>query len=104
MLNSPILTDLPQLTVSSTVMRETESVQLSCETPPSLRVSHCYFYIEEGENFPDSSCTQTLTGTELLKRADQTFPDVVKVTCYYAVGRSHTSPFSDPVSVTVQGK
>ncbi|XP_036804111.1 uncharacterized protein LOC118936468 [Oncorhynchus mykiss] len=95
--------DIPQLTVSSTVIRETESVQLSCETPPSLPVSHCYFYIEGRKNLPDSSCTQTLTGTELLKRADQTFPDVVKVMCYYAVGRSHTSPFSDPVSVTVQG-
>ncbi|XP_042161204.1 uncharacterized protein LOC121840668 [Oncorhynchus tshawytscha] len=95
------ITDLPQLTVSSTVIRETESVQLSCETPPSLPVSHCYFYIEGRKNLPDSSCTQTITGTELLKRADQTFPDVVKVTCYYAVRRSHTSPFSDPVSVTV---
>ncbi|XP_036804096.1 uncharacterized protein LOC118940041 [Oncorhynchus mykiss] len=94
--------DLPQLTVSSTVMRETESVQLSCETPPSLRVSHCYFYIEGRKNLPDSSCTQTLTGTELLKRADQTFPDVVKVKCYYAVGMSHISPSSNPVSVTVQ--
>ncbi|XP_042155540.1 uncharacterized protein LOC112244881 isoform X11 [Oncorhynchus tshawytscha] len=93
--------DLPQLTVSSTVIRETESVQLSCETPPSLPVSHCYFYIEGRKNLPDSSCTQTITGTELLKRADQTFPDVVKVTCYYAVRRSHTSPLSDPVSVTV---
>ncbi|XP_035634670.1 uncharacterized protein LOC118389057 [Oncorhynchus keta] len=94
--------DLPQLTVSSTVIRETESVQLSCETPPSLLVSHCYFNIEGGGgNLPDSSCTQTLTGTELLKRADQTFPDVVKVTCSYAVW-SHISPFSDPVSVTVQ--
>ncbi|XP_064815531.1 uncharacterized protein LOC135531416 [Oncorhynchus masou masou] len=96
------ITDIPQLTVSSTVIRETESVQLSCETPPSLPVSHCYFYIEERKNLPDSSCTQTLTGTELLKRADQTFLAVVKVTCYYTVWKSHTSPFSDPVSVTVQ--
>ncbi|XP_064815519.1 uncharacterized protein LOC135531410 isoform X2 [Oncorhynchus masou masou] len=94
--------DIPQLIVSSTVIRETESVQLSCETPPSLPVSHCYFNIEGRKNLPDSSCSQTLTGTELLKRADQTFPDVVKVTCYYAVRRSHISPLSDPVSVTVQ--
>ncbi|XP_064821792.1 uncharacterized protein LOC135539681 [Oncorhynchus masou masou] len=94
--------DLPQLTVSSTVIRETESVQLSCETPPSLPVSHCYFNIEGRKNLPDSSCTQTLTGTELLKRSGPTFPAVVKVTCYYTVWRSHTSPFSDPVSVTVQ--
>ncbi|XP_042155479.1 mucin-3A isoform X3 [Oncorhynchus tshawytscha] len=96
------ITDLPQLTVSSTVIRETESVQLSCETPPSLPVSHCYFNIEGGENPPDSSCTQTITGTELLKRSGPTFPAVVKVTCYYTVWKSHTSPFSDPVSVTVQ--
>ncbi|XP_045567951.1 uncharacterized protein isoform X1 [Salmo salar] len=90
--------DLPQLTV----IRETESVQLSCETPPSLPVSHCYFYIEGRKNLPDSLCTQTITGTQLLKRADQTFPVVVKVKCYYAVGKSHTSPFSNSVSVTVQ--
>ncbi|XP_045547972.1 uncharacterized protein isoform X2 [Salmo salar] len=94
--------DIPQLTVSSTVIRETESVQLSCETPPSRHVSNCYFYIEVGKNFPRSLCTQTITGTELLKRAGPTFPAVVKVKCYYAVGRSHTSPLSNPVSVTVQ--
>ncbi|XP_064857772.1 mucin-2-like isoform X3 [Oncorhynchus nerka] len=94
--------DIPQLTVSSTVIRETESVQLSCETPPSLPVSHCYFNIEGGKNLPDSLCTQTITGTELLKRSGPTFPAVVKVTCYYTVWKSHTSPFSDPVSVTVQ--
>ncbi|XP_031690094.1 mucin-5AC isoform X8 [Oncorhynchus kisutch] len=96
------ITDLPQLTVSSTVIRETESVQLSCETPPSLPVSHCYFNIEGRKNLPDSLCTQTITGTELLKRSGPTFPAVVKVTCYYTVWKSHTSPFSDPVSVTVQ--
>ncbi|XP_035635347.1 uncharacterized protein LOC118389559 [Oncorhynchus keta] len=92
----------PSLTVRPAVIKERDSVQLSCETPPSLLVSHCYFYIKGRKNLPDKSCTQTLTGTELLKRADQTFPDVVKVACYYAVGRSHISPLSDPVSVTVQ--
>ncbi|XP_071240010.1 uncharacterized protein [Salvelinus alpinus] len=102
MLHSSILTDIPQLTVSSTVIRETESVLLSCETPPSLPVSHCYFYIEGEKILPDSSCTQTITGTELLKRSGPTFPAVVKVTCYYTVWKSHTSPLSDPVSVTVQ--
>ncbi|XP_071239323.1 mucin-3B-like [Salvelinus alpinus] len=57
----------------------------------------------EGEKIlPDSSCTQTITGTELLKRSGPTFPAVVKVTCYYTVWKSHTSPLSDPVSVTVQ--
>ncbi|XP_029631908.1 uncharacterized protein LOC115208187 isoform X1 [Salmo trutta] len=94
--------DLPQLTVSSTVIRETESVQLSCESPTSLHVSHCFFYIEGRKNLPDTSCKQTITGTKLLKRADQTFPAVVKVKCYYVVGKSHTSPLSNPVSVTVQ--
>ncbi|XP_071201083.1 uncharacterized protein [Salvelinus alpinus] len=94
--------DIPQLTVSSTVIRETESVQLSCETPTSLPVSHCYFYIEGEKILPDSLCTQTITGTELLKRSGPTFPAVVKVTCYFTVWESHTSPLSDPVSVTVQ--
>ncbi|XP_064857783.1 mucin-2-like isoform X3 [Oncorhynchus nerka] len=101
-LSTVTIQDLPQLTVSSTVITETESVQLSCETPPSLPVSHCYFNIEGEKNLPDSLCTQTITGTELLKRSGPTFPAVVKVTCYYTVWKSHTSPFSDPVSVTVQ--
>ncbi|XP_023995981.2 uncharacterized protein [Salvelinus sp. IW2-2015] len=92
----------PSLTVSSAVINEIDSVQLSCETPPSLHVSQCYFYIEGGKNLTDSSCTQTLTGTELLKRSGPTFPAVVKVKCYYTIERSHTSPFSYPVSVTVQ--
>ncbi|CAB1354112.1 unnamed protein product, partial [Coregonus sp. 'balchen'] len=70
----------PQLTVSSTVIRERESVQLSCETPPSLHVSHCYFYIEGVKNLPDSSFTQTITGTELLKRADPP-PPRLTVSC-----------------------
>ncbi|KAM9534845.1 uncharacterized protein ACWYII_039652 isoform 1-T1 [Salvelinus alpinus] len=82
----------PSLTVSSAVINERDSVQLSCETPPSLHVSQCYFYIEAGKNLTDSSCTHTLTGTELFKRADPTFPDVVKLTCYYTVWKSHTSP------------
>ncbi|KAM9534637.1 uncharacterized protein ACWYII_039517 [Salvelinus alpinus] len=94
----------PRLTVSSAVINEGDSVQLSCETPASFHVSHCYFYIEGGKNLPDSSCMQAITGTELLKRAGPTFPAVVKLTCYYAVGKSHTSPLSDPVSVTVQGE
>ncbi|KAL0978047.1 hypothetical protein UPYG_G00165230 [Umbra pygmaea] len=52
----------PSLTVSPTVIRETDSVQLSC----------------------------------------QTLPAVVQVTCNYTVGRSYSSPLSDPVFVTVQ--
>ncbi|XP_064821777.1 uncharacterized protein LOC135539670 [Oncorhynchus masou masou] len=92
----------PSLTVRPAVIKERDSVQLSCETPPSLSVFNCYFYIKGRKNLPDKSCTQTLTGTELLKRADQTFPDVVKVKCYYDVVRSHTSPLSNPVSVTVR--
>nr|XP_029540127.1 uncharacterized protein LOC115143793 [Oncorhynchus nerka] len=80
----------------------TNTIYLKAKDSSISPVSHCYFNIEGEKNLPDSLCTQTITGTELLKRSGPTFPAVVKVTCYYTVWKSHTSPFSDPVSVTVQ--
>ncbi|KAM9534688.1 uncharacterized protein ACWYII_039558 isoform 2-T2 [Salvelinus alpinus] len=92
---------LPRLTVSPAVIRERDSVQLSCETPPSVSVSQCYLFTEKGDYKP--SCRQTLTGTELLSWSDQRSPAVVNVRCYYyAVGSYNPSSHSDPVSVTVE--
>ncbi|XP_064815529.1 uncharacterized protein LOC135531415 isoform X6 [Oncorhynchus masou masou] len=92
---------LPRLTVSPAVIRERDSVQLSCETPPSVSVSQCYLFTEKGDYKP--SCRQTLTGTELLSWSDQRSPAVVNVRCYYyAIGSSSPSSHSDPGSVTVQ--
>ncbi|KAJ7999436.1 hypothetical protein DPEC_G00194420 [Dallia pectoralis] len=94
--------DDPQLTVSPTVITERDSVQLICETPPSLPVSHCYFNMG-GSSLPDSSCKQSVTGTQLLTWAGQPLPALVQVKCYYTVfGRTRTSPFSNQVSVTIQ--
>ncbi|XP_038821570.1 uncharacterized protein LOC120021789 [Salvelinus namaycush] len=94
---------LPRLTVSPAVIRELDSVQLSCVTPPSVSVSHCYLFTEKRDYKP--SCRQTLTGTELLSWSDQRSPAVVNVRCYYyAVGSYNPSSHSDPVSVTVEGK
>ncbi|KAJ7999438.1 hypothetical protein DPEC_G00194440 [Dallia pectoralis] len=95
--------DDPQLTVSPTAITERDSVQLICETPPSLSVSHCYFNMGGGSSLPDSSCKQSVTGTQLLTWAGQPLPAVVQVKCYYTVfGRTRRSPFSNQVSVTIQ--
>ncbi|XP_029631912.1 uncharacterized protein LOC115208190 [Salmo trutta] len=92
---------LPRLTVSPAVIRESDSVQLSCETSPSVSVSQCYLFTEKRDFKP--SCRQTLTGTELLSWSDQRSPAVVNVRCfYYAIGSSSPSSDSDPGSVTVQ--
>lgn len=102
---SPDLTGppLPRLTVSPAFIRESDSVQLSCETSPSVSVSQCYLFTEKRDFKP--SCRQTLTGTELLSWSDQRSPAVVNVRCfYYAIGSFSPSSDSDPGSVTVQGK
>ncbi|XP_064857765.1 mucin-2-like isoform X2 [Oncorhynchus nerka] len=94
------IADLPQLTVSSTVIRETESVQLSCETPPSLPVSRCYFYTE-GRDPKPSPCTQSLTGTELLSWAGQSSSAELKLRCFYTIETHYPSMHSGSVSVTI---
>eukprot|EP00063_Salmo_salar_P012908 XP_013987743.1 PREDICTED: uncharacterized protein LOC106565322 isoform X1 [Salmo salar] len=92
---------LPRLTVSPAFIRESDSVQLSCETSPSVSVSQCYLFTEKRDFKP--SCRQTLTGTELLSWSDQRLPAVVNVRCfYYAIGSFSPSSDSDPGSVTVQ--
>ncbi|XP_034143481.1 uncharacterized protein LOC105008709 [Esox lucius] len=96
--------DLPQpiLTVNPKVIGERDSVQLSCVTPPSLSECQCGFYEDGRPALPDTSCKQMVTGTQLLSWTGQKSPAVVQVTCYYIVGRYHTSPPSDPVIVTFQ--
>ncbi|XP_033995111.1 uncharacterized protein LOC117489707 isoform X2 [Trematomus bernacchii] len=93
----------PTLTVNPPVITETDSVTLHCQTPPSLSVSHCYFYTLSGGTtlFP---CLKTLTGTELLQMSQQSSPAEVQVKCYYTVKHgdvNYPSPHSDPSSITV---
>ncbi|XP_062325094.1 uncharacterized protein LOC134026372 [Osmerus eperlanus] len=91
----------PRLTMSPAVIGETDSVLLSCETPPFLPVSQCY--IDIGQQNPLRACHETLTGTTILTMTGQKSPAEVTVTCYYyATWSSTQSPLSDPVTVTIQ--
>nr|XP_046239657.1 uncharacterized protein PB18E9.04c-like isoform X2 [Scatophagus argus] len=97
----------PKLTVNPLVINETDSVTLNCQAPSSVSVSHCLFYTLNGGSMRDSSCLQTLTGTELLKVSNQnkwTSSAKVEVTCFYTVkfGKSNSpSPHSDTSSITI---
>ncbi|KAK6319545.1 hypothetical protein J4Q44_G00107560 [Coregonus suidteri] len=102
---SVTLLDLPQprLTVSSTVIRERDSVQLSCEAPPYVSVSQCYFYTE-GRHPKPSPCTRSLTGTELLSWAGQSSSAEVKLRCFYTVETRYPSTHTDPAPITILGE
>ncbi|KAJ4919592.1 hypothetical protein JOQ06_027674 [Pogonophryne albipinna] len=93
----------PTLTVNPPVIRETDSVTLHCQTPPSVSVSQCYFYTLSGGTrvFP---CLKTLTGTELLLMSQQRSSAEVQVKCFYIVKYGDVnspSPHSDPSSITI---
>ncbi|XP_029545962.1 uncharacterized protein LOC115147819 [Salmo trutta] len=96
--------DLPQpsLTVIPAVIKERDSVQLNCQTPPS--VSECYFIMEGQVEFTlPSPCQQTLTGTLLVRWTGQSSPAEVKIQCQYsATGSQFRSIYSEPSTVTIQ--
>ncbi|XP_041818148.1 uncharacterized protein LOC121624501 isoform X3 [Chelmon rostratus] len=94
----------PTLTVNPSMITETDSVTLNCQTPSSVSVSQCYFYTVNGGNVRIFSCQQTLTGTYLLKMTHQSSPAEVKVKCYYTVklGEFNSlSPYSDTSSIFI---
>ena len=97
----------PKLSVNPPVINETDSVTLNCQTPSSVSVSQCFFYTLSGGTVSDSSCLKTLTGTELLKRSNQSPPAEVEVMCFYTVKFGKTdspSPHSDTSSITVHSE
>ncbi|XP_076013068.1 uncharacterized protein LOC143005498 isoform X2 [Genypterus blacodes] len=102
--SKPAALDAPNLAVSSTIIRETDHVTLTCEPPP-VSVERCYFYIDgTPAPFPDPSCKQTQPGTQLLLIAKKSLPAEVDVMCYYAVQQGYiNSPWSDKSAITVQG-
>ncbi|CAB1354139.1 unnamed protein product [Coregonus sp. 'balchen'] len=80
------LTDVPQpsLTLSSTVIKERDTVQLSCQTPPSISEAQSYFYLKGREEYTLTlTCQQTLTGTLLLTMSYTGVSDTdsVKLSC-----------------------
>ncbi|XP_049443738.1 uncharacterized protein LOC125895712 [Epinephelus fuscoguttatus] len=95
----------PTLIVNSPVITETESVTLDCRAPSSVSVSQCYIYIVGRESPTILSCMKTLTGSELLIKANQSSPAEVKVKCFYTVKQGQVdspSPHSDASSITIQ--
>ncbi|XP_028262274.1 uncharacterized protein LOC114436282 isoform X2 [Parambassis ranga] len=93
----------PALTVTPHVITDTDSVTLSCQTPPSVTASQCDFYIE-AEIISSVSCVQNLTGTDLLKTARRRSPAEVKVRCFYTVmldALKSTSPDSNHTTITI---
>ncbi|XP_026023632.1 uncharacterized protein LOC113022437 isoform X2 [Astatotilapia calliptera] len=95
----------PTLTVSTSLISETDSVTLHCQAPASASVHHCYFYTGEQQSNKGNSCLQTLTGTELLFMSHQRSPAEVKVRCFYTVkygAVNSPSPHSDTSSITIQ--
>ncbi|XP_024861659.1 uncharacterized protein LOC112450509 [Kryptolebias marmoratus] len=96
---------LPQakLRVYPPVIKETESVSLSCEAPSHVSVHQCYFYVNGGTQTL-LSCVKTFTGSDLLRMSWQTSPAVVEVRCFYSVkiGRFNLqSPHSDSSYITI---
>ncbi|XP_039467939.1 uncharacterized protein LOC120440169 [Oreochromis aureus] len=95
----------PELTVNPTVITETDSVTVNCQTPSSVSVSQCFLYFMRGRKSSSISCQQTLTGTELLSMAEQSLPVEVKVTCFYTLehkGGPHKSLHSNTSSISIQ--
>ncbi|KAL0978045.1 hypothetical protein UPYG_G00165210 [Umbra pygmaea] len=97
--------DLPQpsLIVSPTVIRETDSVQLRCETTTSVTATQCFFYIEGGLSPHPSTCQTIQPGSQLLYLADQISPAEIKVRCFYTVEMNIPSKHSDTVSLRILG-
>ncbi|KAF3689883.1 hypothetical protein EXN66_Car005555 [Channa argus] len=94
----------PKLTVNPLVIRERDSVTLNCQTPSSVSVDHCQFFTLRGQTLRDSSCLQTLTGTELLVADHQRLPAKVEVTCFYTVKLGEVnspSPHSETLSISI---
>ncbi|XP_039467976.1 uncharacterized protein LOC120440193 [Oreochromis aureus] len=103
---SPITIHIPwpEITVNPPLITETDSVTLKCQTPSSVSVSQCDFYIASQKLSKGSSCVQTLTATELLKITHKSLPAEVEVRCSYTVQTytfKHTSPDSEPSTITI---
>nr|XP_029138646.1 uncharacterized protein LOC110004524 isoform X2 [Labrus bergylta] len=93
----------PDLMVDPTVITETDSVTLKCQTPSY--VSQCKYFTLSGGTVRTFSCLQALTGSELLKMDHHSSSAEVKVKCFYTVqsgGKHFPSPESDTVSIRIQ--
>ncbi|XP_050957149.1 uncharacterized protein LOC127158048 [Labeo rohita] len=97
-----------KLSVSASVILETDTVELSCENTEDLKmkIEMCVFIINgrESNSKLSSSCQLSLTGSQIsIWSGDQS--SSVTITCFYTVMKRRTqipSNHSDPVIVTVE--
>ncbi|XP_054883260.1 uncharacterized protein LOC129358320 [Poeciliopsis prolifica] len=100
----------PELTVNPAVITEMDTVTLTCEAPSSVSVSMCHLYIlVESRGFQrNSSCHQTLRGTELLEMANMAnrrLPAELKVNCRYTAEPGQVlSQYGSLSSILIQDK
>ncbi|XP_076125347.1 uncharacterized protein LOC143104899 [Alosa pseudoharengus] len=94
----------PHLKISPAVLRESSTVQMTCEVPQSQSASLCLFYLDGIEAAPYShpSCQMSLSGVQILQWTRQSSPLEAKVGCNYLIeGERTPSDHSDYVSLTV---
>ncbi|XP_073682486.1 uncharacterized protein [Garra rufa] len=94
---------LPQakLRASTSVILETERVELSCDNTEDLKMEMCVFIINERKRNSKqrSSCQLSLTGSQIsIWSGDQS--SSVTITCFYSVMKRQ-SHHSDPVTVQI---
>ncbi|XP_056591102.1 uncharacterized protein LOC130410449 [Triplophysa dalaica] len=91
------------LTASSSVITDTDTVQIDCKNRDNLKMDTCFFIIDRSRMQEERSCQLSLTGYDIIHGSGGQRSSV-SITCFYS-GQSHgfeSSPHSDPVTVTVQ--
>ncbi|XP_062401297.1 uncharacterized protein LOC134092446 isoform X2 [Sardina pilchardus] len=96
----------PNLKISPAVLRESSTVQMTCEVPQSQSASLCVFSLDGIAAAPYSykSCHISLSGVQIQKWTHQSSPLEAKVGCYYLTAESAEnikSSLSVLVSLTV---
>ncbi|XP_029948199.1 uncharacterized protein LOC115388992 isoform X7 [Salarias fasciatus] len=90
----------PKLMVEPLEITETDPVTISCQLPPSVNLSTCYFEFSRQKPAKSFSCLKTLTGKELLSMAEQSSPSEVEVRCFYL--DANQSPKSNISTVIIR--
>lgn len=95
---------MPKLKVVPAVIRQSDSVNLSCELPGTT-VSLCYFCVNTSQCTwkYSESCRLALSGNNLTLSGHSGIA-TVELKCHYNVGTQSPSLFSHPTSVTIVGK
>ncbi|KAI7808272.1 hypothetical protein IRJ41_000803, partial [Triplophysa rosa] len=99
--------EAPHMKVSPDVVREPNSVHLTCESPADVTVIQCYFYAngnKEKDIKFSPSCHLSLTGAEVLSWTGVKSPVSLDIGCYYTTdvrGVHKPSPHSPPATLTI---